>query len=877
MIPPEATLNQIDAADPSRSTWVSANAGSGKTRVLTDRVALLLLKGAAPQNILCLTYTKAAASEMQRRLFQTLGTWSMLPDDDLRAALAGLGVQQIDDLARARRLFAAAIETPGGLKIQTIHSFCASILRRFPLEAGISPDFEEIDDRSARLLRDEVLDAMANGAGRAELEALAEIFTGHEIDDLAREILGHRAAFEQPVSEGEVWRWFDLPAGFADSDVVSTCFTGDEARLFSHVIPVFRGESSTMQKLAAVLDAIDLTAPGKKDLETLYEALLLGSAGAKRPEPKFSRIPTTKAKAALGPWLEPFEAFMQRVADSRERELRLEAARRTLTLHRFAHTFVTQYESAKRARGWLDFEDLISLAGRLLEDPALASWVLFRLDGGIDHILVDEAQDTSPAQWRVIDSLAREFAVGESARSLERTLFVVGDIKQSIYSFQGANPDGFWQMFEKLGRSFRQVGHALREARLSYSFRSSRTILDVVDHTLEGLPGVGQDVKHIAANNDFPGRVDLWPPVAQDEGAPEPNWSDPVDVPSPRDAGAVLADRIAETIKSMLDNATLPNRKGGGRRRVRAGDILILVRKRSRLFYHVIRACKALGLPIAGADKLRVEAELAVKDLTATLAFLATPEDDLSLAAALRSPLFNLSEQDIFSLAHGRGRRYLWQVLRERRDAFPQVVEILDDMRSVADFLRPYDILERLLSRHGGRRRLKARLGPECEDGIDALLAQALAYERTEVPSLTGFLTWFGAEKIEIKRQLDNAGDLVRVMTVHGAKGLEAPIVFLPDTAVSDYRNTSNLVSIDGGVAFSGGGGPAPGNVSAAIEREKEKSAREEHRLLYVAMTRAESWLIVACAGKCGEEGDQGCWYRLVEAGMRRADVVDCD
>ena len=845
-----ATQRQIEAADPTANTWLSANAGSGKTRVLTNRVARLLLTGVSPQNILCLTYTKAAASEMQNRLFGTLGEWAMKPAAALRAELEKLGVEETGDLAQARRLFAAAIETPGGLKIQTIHSFCAAILRRFPLEAGVSPQFQEMDDRSAKLLQAEVLDEMALGPDRAALDAVARFYNDSDFTALTGEIVRRRGGFEAEVPDETIWGWFDLAPGFGDDDVPGIAFAGAERALIQQVGPILARQSPTMQTLADTLAKLKFDAPDKDDLTELYEAFLYKGNGVPKAEAKTKSVPTKKAAEALGATLDPFHDFMERVARAREAELALDAARKTRALHRFARPYVAAYEARKQARGWLDFDDLILRAGALLNDPTLATWVLYRLDGGIDHILVDEAQDTSPDQWRVIESLAREFTTGESARSERgRTLFVVGDMKQSIYSFQGADPTGFSRMQGQFEGAFGQVGVALRDLELEYSFRSSAAVLDFVDHALAGVlgAGVGREVKHLAFDIDRPGRVDLWPVVEKDDDTEPGHWTDPVDLPSPTDAPVKLAEKIADSIAEMIDTGTLPT-KDGPFRPITPGDIMVLVRRRSALFHHIIRACKARGVAVAGADRLRIGGELAVKDLTAALAFLATPEDDLSLAAALR----------------------------EAKD-HAATVAILTDLRDEADYLRPYELIDRILTRHDGRRRLIARLGAEAEDGIDALLAQALAYERIEVPSLTGFLTWLAAEEVEIKRQMDAADDRVRVMTVHGAKGLEAPVVFLPDTGLRRPSDRDKLVETGSGTAWRIAKDEAPPVLRAAAEAKAAREQEEQMRLFYVAMTRAESWLIIAAAGDVGKEGDGVTWYRIAEAGMEAAGAVTQD
>ena len=878
----EATQRQIDAARPDCSTWLAANAGSGKTRVLTDRVARLLLDGVSPEHILCLTYTKAAASEMQNRLFKRLGDWAMKDDAALRGALAELGVEtgiDSDGLRRARTLFASAIETPGGLKIQTIHSFCASILRRFPLEAQVSTQFKEMEDRAAALLRADIVDEMADGMEAPLVMELARHLSDMDFDRITAEITRNRDAFSAHLSPDDISALFGLPADADETYPLSLAFDGGESILMSACLPVLRGQSATMVTLAEQLAAIDLNAPDLPALETVFDLFLYRKEGKTLPEAKTKSVPTKKAQEALGSTLFGLHDFMERVARARGAQLAMAARDRTLALHAFAGAFLARYEAAKQARGWLDFDDLIHKTLTLLTNDLVAQWVLYRLDGGIDHILVDEAQDTSPVQWQVIERLAREFTSGEGARSdVARTIFVVGDKKQSIYSFQGADPSEFDRMKAEFAERLHPTDTPLQDLTLQFSFRSAEPILRLVDTVFEDRTrsGFSREELHRAFKADMPGRVDLWPVVDPVETKNDGEWDDPVDLVSDAHHNVVLAERIAGEIKRMLDSETpMPVQRDDhswSSRPVRAGDFLILVRRRGLLFEEIIRACKQSGLPIAGADRLKVGAEIAVKDIQALLSWLATPEDDLSLAVVLKSPLVGWDEQQLYDLAHGRTQKYLWRELAERQAEFPDLWAMLADLRDSADFLRPYDIIERTLTRHQGRRKLLARLGTEAEDGINALLAQALAYEQTEIPSLTGFLVWMETEDIEIKRQMDSASDRIRVMTVHGAKGLEAPIVILPETAKTNARNMDALVPMGGTLVWKSAQTENPPCVAEALEHVKTKDSQERDRLLYVAMTRAESWLIVAAAGDLGSDGES--WYDIVRRGMEASNAT---
>ena len=883
MILNDATRRQIEAADPLRSTWLSANAGSGKTRVLTDRVARLLLADTPPENILCLTYTKAAASEMQNRLFQRLGEWAMMEPAKLREELKALGITATLDgafLSRARTLFASAIEAPGGLKIQTIHSFCSGVLRRFPLEAGVSPQFKEMEDRAAQLLREEVLDAMAVGPDADALRAFANHYTGAEVDRFLTALTGRKAAFAKVPTEKELNQQFGLPDSASVEDATGIAFIGGEADLVDDIVDAFAGATKSYQTFAANLKAIDLTAPDLGTLRAVRKLLLYADQTSKsRNWPQSNHKAAVEAIAHI---VDDVHAWMDRVAEAFDYLKLIEARDKTHALYTFAVPFIAAYEKRKVQRGALDFDDLIGKAKTLLEDPNVAQWVLFRLDGGVDHVLVDEAQDTSPDQWDIVRLLTQEFSTGEGANpDRERTVFVVGDKKQSIYSFQGADPEGFDRMRHHFASELSNVQKTLQDTELQFSFRSSPAILQLVDQVFTGemADGLGDHIQHLAFKDDMPGRVDLWPVVEKAEKEDDREWDDPVDLKGKTNHQVILARTIAQDIKRMIQEETLPHKGKDetewSRRPITPGDILILVQSRTNgMFEEVIAACKREELDVAGADRLKLGGELAVKDITALLRFLALQDDDLSLAAALKSPLFGWTEKDLYRLAQPRPKgQSLWEALRKAA-GHEGTLAILDDLRRQSDFLRPYDLITRLLVRHGGRKALLARPGHEAEDGIDALLSQALGYENASVPSLTGFIGWLQAEDVTVKRQMDTAGDRIRVMTVHGAKGLEAPIVILPDTTKRKREVKGDLLIDQENVFWKPKSEAMPTALDAVKENMLAAQDRERRRLLYVALTRAENWLIVAAAGDVGKEPTDS-WHGTTAQAMEHLDAVD--
>ncbi len=851
-----ATQAQIEAAWPQRSAWVSANAGSGKTRVLANRVAQLLLHGTEPAKILCLTFTKAGAAEMQNRLFKQLGEWAMLPEAELRQALTTLGEDNLPEaqILRARSLFARALETPGGLKIQTIHAFCESLLHRFPLEARVAPDFELLNEREARDLRATVLDDMAEAA--PELYAGFIALHGDPLRFLSG-ILKHQELFEY---------------GFhaeAAAEVIGAEPELDEAEILHRVFEGYADED--ILRLAK-----EMLRHAKKHGEVVSNALTLrhenpASAALQALEAAFltkgkprstSRFPVKAIKDAFSPALDMVTTFIERVAEARQARLAQAAFEKARALHDFAVDFLERYAQEKAAHGALEFEDLIRKAAALLRHSDMAQWVLYRLDGGIDHILVDEAQDTSPRQWDIVAALAEE--IYAAAAESPRTIFVVGDEKQSIFSFQGADPREFSRIKALLHERLAAVDTPMFEGALQCSFRSAPPILALVDKVFSGEArgGIQGEINHISVDDDLPGRVEIWPYYEKPD-KPEPEaWDAPVDRLSDQDPVQRIARDVALRVAEIIQSAVvLP----GKDRPVQAGDFLILVQSRGDLFGALLKALKAKGVPIAGADRLKVAEELAVKDLLAVLQFAACPEDDLSLAAALRSPLCGRSEAGLFALAHGR-EGSLWRAV--------QPDEMLSDILRHADYERPYELLERILIRHNGRKNLLARLGEEAVEGMDELLRLALEYEQRAAPSLTGFLDWVRADEIEVKRQFNKEDNLLRIMTVHGAKGLESPIVILPQTVKKADKKGKPILPLGEGLAVSGQGtGELPDALLEAHQRQLALQEEEKMRLLYVALTRAEKWLIIAGSGVRNAGSDN--WYDPVFAAAKSLGAVE--
>ena len=876
---------QIAAADPAASAWVSANAGSGKTRVLTQRVARLLLAGTRPERILCVTYTKAAAAEMQGRLFTLLGGWALADDAVLGAELAALEGRETpetdpDRLADARRLFAEALETPGGLRIQTIHAFCDALLRRFPLEAGVSPRFEVMDERASRELLMRLradLAAEAERDGTGPFDGVAGRLNEDQIDALIGAVLSKRREFSLPGWEERLDALFGEAARESPETLAAEHLAElDRDRLEAHAALLHRLGGKADRALAAAIDAAvaDWQAGAALRAAATLSGAMFTTAGTLRGPRGF---PVNAVKAE-DPGAEALTGFLRDWASRcRDRLAAAETAGRTRDLHRFAHALLDRYAAEKAARGLLDFDDLVSRAAALLTEAEMRGWVLYKLDAGLAHVLVDEAQDTSPAQWRIVESLAEEFTAGQGAGPSRRTLFVVGDEKQSIYSFQGAEPGAFAEMRGRFGAALAATGQDLARPDLVTSFRSAPDVLRFVDAVFEGedhgLTVERGAIRHEAFRAGDPARVDLWPLVEPEETGDPPPWHAPVEAAKLESPALRLARRLAREIDRMIREDTLPPRGGKPARPVTAGDILVLVRARGPLDRALLAELKSLRVPVAGADRLSLARALAARDLLAAVKTSLTPGDDLSLAALLRSPLSDLSEEDLYALAAGR-RGTLRAALMAAGDRHPREVEMLRDLAAHADYLRPYEFLERILIRHGGQQRLLARLGPEAADVIDALLDAALAQEAAEPPSLMGFLRWVEDGDIEVKREMDQSRAAVRIMTVHGAKGLEAPVVILPDTMRAP-RGPRGLELAPAAqdpdtLVWLSSKGEDDAVAKGARDALAEREAAEHRRLLYVALTRAEDWLILCGAGKPADAARQERWYGPLEDAMTR-------
>lgn len=859
---------QALAAAPDAHVWLSASAGTGKTHVLTARVFRLLLQGVRPENILCLTFTKAGAAEMADRIHDRLALWVQMEEADLFNDLEALGEESGPEARdRARRLFAQVLEsTGGGLRIQTIHGFCQQLLTSFPLEAGLAPGFRPLDQREQSALARQTLADMDLGAEPSLMESLQAISL--RLGESGAEQFLLRCASKLDALDAlpdDISSWvvteLGLPEGDIDAWLAEQCC--DE--MFDMGTLGWVARANADWGTSRALERCDRIARWRA-LEAQGRAAALGDLHGAWAKADGDLI------SAKG-WVPPVDGYGEASARLHARCTELLATKLladyAALLGKALHAgraYARAYGRAKALAGAVDFDDLIARTAGLLQQDGIADWIRYKLDQRIDHILVDEAQDTNAAQWRIVRSLAEEFFAGEGAKGDKvRTIFTVGDFKQAIFGFQGTSPQNFAAAQFLFQRDAEQVGHVFHDLSLDRSFRSTPAVLEVVDRTIATLDAgrfglSGSSVHHVSANR-FPGEVLLWKPTAAgsaEDAEGEEDWA--------ADQERLLARNIAAQIREWIDNGLMLESRG---RPIRAGDIMILVRRRSELARLIVARLYEEGVAVAGIDRLRLNAPLAVRDLLAALRFAVQPEDDLNLAALLVSPLIGWSQDELMARLIGR-QGGVWRHINSTVDQ--ALLAPLHALLGQADFTTPYRYLESILSGPmEGRRRLIERLGAEAADPIEELLSAALAFETDDHPSLQRFIDWFDRGEVEIVRDAAAQGDSLRLLTVHGAKGLQAPVVILADACLDpDAGNRADSLEWNGLPILAPRKAERRGSIGE-VHAAAAAQEREEHwRLLYVALTRAEEKLIVtgSLGPRAKGEVKPESWFSAVESAM---------
>ena len=901
-IPPAVRDAQARASDPKASTFVSANAGSGKTHVLVQRVIRLLLSGVPPEKILCITFTKAAAANMAERVFTTLGHWVTLDDAGLDAAIREAGIAHPSASLRreARKLFACALETPGGLKVQTIHALCTRLLQQFPFEANVPARFAVLDDRD----QNEMMER-ANLAVFLEASRIPDSPIGRALRTAmanAADVTFKEVVREACLSRDHFMAWTDAAGNATAAAAQMSAALGVSAddRIEDVEREIVGGPNlprSSWKEMATLLDTSSKA--DQKQAERLRAALTFTGAAqvdeylgvflTDDRAPRASVITNSfiKKNPVAG---NRFDAEIDRLGPLIERRRAVVARDRTEALIHIATAAAAHYRREKLERGLLDYDDLIDKTLAML-DRVSSGWVHYKLDRGVDHVLIDEAQDTSPRQWDIVAHIISEFTSGAGARDgLVRTVFAVGDEKQSIFSFQGAAPREFDLRRRELRRRFEEAGLKFDPVSFTYSFRSGPVILHSVDHVFReqeifrSIHAVENGYPiHNAMTDAGPSLIELWDLAVADDRQDIEGWRAPFDGVAVTSPEVKLARRIQAEIKRLVTSGTMTG-SAGGRRPLRYGDMLILVRRRGNAFDAVIQALKHAGIPVAGADRLKLTEHIAIIDLMNLADALLLPQDDLALAVALKSPLFGLDDDDLFKLAYQR-RGSLREALTAQAptdERFSAALQRLEECERRFTQETPFAFYAWLLGGDGGRARMLRRLGHEANDALDEFLELALGYERKAPASLQGFVAWLRAADTEVKRDMEISRDEVRVMTVHGAKGLEASVVFLVDTTTSP-SDTQRLRLIHlpqgnaapnapGVVVWAGKKAEDPPAVADARKAMLGDTEDEYRRLLYVAMTRAADRLIVGgCMPGNMSTVRKSSWYDLITRGLANA------
>ncbi|MDX5488077.1 MAG: UvrD-helicase domain-containing protein [Wolbachia endosymbiont of Andrena praecox] len=852
-----------NAINPNFSVWVNASAGTGKTKILIDRVLRLLLEN--KRNILCLTFTNAAANEMENRIHSILSKWAICSDSVLAADLEQLDFfpmssqcvtlgsrKNKDYLTRARRLFSELENL--GLTIQTIHAFCYKLISSFPIEAGIAPNctLSECKELHSiifnKVLHNETvqddINLIATEIDENKLRDLLytlcikrsisandskyikdKLSAPDEIHDLQSETIEHVERLAEILSEG------------------SKRDQSYSAILYSTVIPVL---DTGIQKKRTSVSYSDDT--GIKWNDTKIENLAKVFLKSESHEKKSISSIATKSILEKFKDAEQIIESVQNVVFTYIRDMNsYQIFKRTSSLLGVFKVYVDLYNSEKSKNALLDYNDIIDLATNLLSDPDHKDWVLFNLDQKIDHILVDEAQDNSISQWKIITNLCDEFFAGNDEK---RTLFVVGDVKQSIYRFQGANP----HLFNYMQQYFhtKTGGRDWISCQLEKSFRSTPEVLMLVDRIFNNFRAEisfnDNEIKHVPHRENDQGYIEIWPALPRRKEKEQRA----LQIPLTCKEGYTIADRLlAQTIANRIHNWLNEGRILVAKdRHIEPRDIMILVRQRNVLVDYIISELKKANVPVVGRDYFRIMDYIAVQDLIALAEFLLLQANDLALANALKSPLFNFTEDDLFNIAYDRKEHSLWERIQDYS------VVIYSELNYLINLSRtesPLALFTHIL--RTGKKKFAARLGLECFEVLDEFMNLVLQFEN---PSLQAFVQWIKENNPEIKNDMQSERNAVRIMTIHKSKGLQAPIVFLVDTNTVP-RNSESII-------FDGTEAPfwCGKNNNAYCDQVKREKKLEDYneylRLLYVALTRAEDELYILSK----EPVQKGSWYDLI-------------
>ena len=820
------------AANPSENIWVQANAGTGKTSVLIQRLLRILFRTDDLHNcgILCLTYTNAAAGEMRNRILAALREWATAPDDELSNMLDGISINSpatADDLARARAIFFFYIDNPDILKIKTIHGFCEEILRRFPLESGIPPTWTLVSGPLQRTLLNDTFSKLINSANDERVNAAFAHIVGrvseNYLDDILSILCTQYKDFFQITNIDNYRKYFI-----------------DTTRKYLNLDTTIQTEIPTEQ-LQKILDyTTELAKDSKKPAGYLTDIINLTKQYIDKSidfeKYKLAYINKTDGKKRR--YINKYQLLadeQERVYATDQRNIATQMFNDTTAMFDLSAAFAKIYRDIKKSKNLLDFEDLILYTRQLFSNPETMGWVLSQLDSRLTHILVDEAQDTGPLQWDILRMLAGDFFTDGDTSKNPHSLFVVGDTKQSIYGFQGADPNAFVYSRETISKQIRENLRTIQEIPLDQSFRSLPPILKAVD-TFFSAPDVISETgftnnPHKCFRCAPDGLVEIHKIVSKKT--------------DDRDIKNYISE-IADKVKEILSGGDFAPH-----------DIMILVQNRAPMAPLMVQELKSRNIPVAGSDRIILPNFPAVRDMLNLVRFCLDNTDDYSLCCVLKSPIFRLTERDIFNICKTKNQSstrdnpvYIYNVLQTiHPDAFDRLERIVE----WGTQLGPYSFFTRVLNDNDTRASMIAALGDQIIDPLEEFMTICLSYERTQTGTLRDFIKWFITGGSEIKRDMDASAG-VRVVTVHGSKGLESRVVFLIDTVGIPESESILPISTDEKSDYEHDVPPVwlwsprdDGGLGRATAQEALRRTRiaEYYRLLYVAMTRARDRLYI--------------------------------
>jgi ATP-dependent helicase/nuclease subunit A len=860
----ETSTEQQIASDPNYSIWLSASAGTGKTKVLTDRVLRLLISGVEPRRILCLTFTNAAANEMKERIHSRISKWSVISDKELKLELEALSgsASHSAEVKKAKALLSNYLQKSESLNIYTIHSFCQKVLKQFPIEAQISPSFRIIDEINTQKIFALVKYSLITNSS---LSPVVSKFLGemHEIklNELIEEILNHKIKFKY---------LFDRFRGAADYQnyLRSTLKLVDGENEISAILDGKKQIARYIDKMSiSEIKKLLLEFVAASSDEMVEQFNKLKSFFLTADEQKKKKLLTKALQSEYPGQLEYLLTIQEAIFETLNRIKTYKLFESSLNLYELAKGVISNYESYKNLQNFLDYDDLIYYTHQLFTKSEFKDWILYKLDGGIEHILVDEAQDTNLNQWKLILAMLSDFVAGESSNKANKSIFVVGDEKQSIYSFQGAEYEQFNKIKAEILQQLANSQKKYQVVNLGTSYRSSKLILDTVNQIFNHIRGI--DPGLFEADNfelkchleNYGGRVEVWPlyKATKSEDVFWPtSYQEQTD-----DAQDKLAQDIASYIKDMIDSKKI---LFSTQRPVAPEDFMILLRQRNELAHKIVKELKKLQLPVAGLDRIALFEDLSVQDLLSAAKFALLPEDELNLACLLKSPIINLNDQDLYQLLYKREQNLYSQIQQDSK--YLKVKEQLAEINKLARNLGLSDFFYVLVYGHNNLIHFLSRNGRESADPINELISLALKFEQEISGSLQEFVSWCSTCNIELARGTNN-DNVIKIMTIHGAKGLQAPIVIVPETTELS-KSTDRFLWDDNDCPFFGAKASQYCEFYDNLKQiEKNKQYKEYLRLLYVAATRAQEQLIF-CGYSAYENINPNCWYNLVNAALEK-------